>query len=268
MKILYLILAGGDSSHTQDIVSTRNSWVKALPSGSSHFELYADPKLTNTEIRSHEIWANCGFEYSDILRKTIISLRALGPVLEDFDYIVRTNVSSYFDHSKVEKLLFKYKELEYFYGGYVMESKAFPGKRFPYVSGAAVFWNSETAKLVSTINPDEFNDYPDDVVFSKFLENNGVKITFLPRGNICSHGFFTISSHYRLKSSDYAELAGIRINSYHKFTLEKNYIQKINLLIKHQKLEFSYLKKMEVIFHLANCWQVLKIYFRYKITNK
>ena len=103
MKILYLILAGGDSSHLQDIAFTRNSWVKELPSGSSYFELYADPKLKNIEIRNHEIWANCGFEYSDILRKTIISLRALGTALDDFDYIVRTNVSSYFNHSKVEK---------------------------------------------------------------------------------------------------------------------------------------------------------------------
>lgn len=265
MKILYLILAGGDSSHTQDIVSTRNSWVKTLPSGSTYFELYADPKLASTEIRNHEIWANCGFEYTDILRKTIFSLRALGPALDDFDYIVRTNVSSYFDHSKVVKLLDKSIGLEHFYGGYVMESKSFPGEKIPYVSGAAVFWNSETAKLVSTLNSDEFNNYPDDVAFSKFLANNGVNITFLSRGNICSHSLFTIASHYRLKSSVHSELAGIRINSYHNFTLERNVLKKFRIFVRHQRIEFSYLKRTEKFSYFANCWQVFKIFLKYRV---
>jgi hypothetical protein len=232
---------------------------------SSYFELYSDPKLEKAEIRNHEIWANCGVEYTDILRKTIISLQVLENMLEDFDFIVRTNVSSYFDHSKIEEVLLKYQDLNYFYGGYVMESKSKSGNKIPFVSGAAVFWNSKTAKIVSQLNPDDFNDYPDDVAFSMFMAQHHVKTTFLSRGNICSHGFFTIASHYRLKSSIHSELASIRILNYHKFTLEKNILRKTKILLEHQRLEFSYFIKNEISAYLVNCLQVVKIFSKYGI---
>ena len=265
MKILYLILAGGDASHTQDIVSTRDSWVRTIPSGSSYFELYSDPTLKKTEIRKNEIWANCGVEYSDILRKTVISLQALGPKLEEFDFIVRTNVSSYFNHSKIQKSLSKYQSLKHFYGGYVMEYKSKDGKIIPFVSGAAIFWNSNTAAIVSKISPDEYNNYPDDVAFSKFLKNHNIKTTFLPRGNICSHSLFTIASHYRLKSSVHSELAGIRIRNYHKFTFEKSIHNKARIFLKHQRLEYSYLKRDQLFSYIVNTLQVFKTNLKYRI---
>jgi len=258
-------LAGGDTSHTRDILSTRNSWLKALPSESSYFELYSDPHLKETDIRENEIWANCGAEYKDILRKTVISLQALGPKLDEFDFIIRTNVSSYFDHLRIEKLLQRYQNYEYFYGGYIEEFKSVNGNKTPFVSGAAIFWNSKTARIISGLNPDEYADFPDDVAFSKLMKKNKVQTTFLQRGNICLHSFFTIAPYYRLKSSTHSELAGIRIQNYHKFTFEKRIFQKIKILLKHQKIELSYTNQKDIISYLARCWQVSKIFFMYRI---
>jgi len=267
LKILYLILAGGDKSHTRDILSTRSSWIRTIPLESSYFELYSDPHLKKTNIQKNEIWANCGAEYTDILRKTVISLQALGPKLEDYDFVIRTNVSSYFNHFKIKKMLQKYKNQKYFYGGYIEESKDGNGSKTPFVSGAAIFWNSKTARIISEMNPDEYRDCPDDVAFSKLMKKHGVKTTFLPRGNICFHNFFTIASYYRLKSSIHSELAGIRIQNYHTFTMEKSILRKSKVLIKHQKLELSYSSKKEFIPYLAKCWQVSKIFFKYRVVK-
>lgn len=264
MKILYLILAGGDTSHLRDISYTRNSWVRNLPDDSAYFELFSDPCLETAEIRNHQIWANCGTQYTEILRKTVISLQALLPVLDDYDFIVRTNVSSYFDHQKIEKILSRYIHKEDFYGGYVMETKTNDGVKFPFVSGAAIFWNPKTAKIISRINPDVFDDCPDDVAFSRYMKDNKVNITFLPRGNICSHGLFTIASHYRLKSSIHSELAGMRINSYHNFTITKNILKKLQIILAHQKTEISYLRKGNSIRYFAECLQLVRVFLKYR----
>ena len=146
-----------------------------------------------------------------------------------------------------------------------MESKYQNRIKIPFVSGAAVFWNSKTAEIISKLNPDEFSENPDDVAFSLFMAQHKVKMTFLSRGNICSHGFFTIASHYRLKSSIHSEIASIRIHNYHKFTLEKNLLRKTQILINHQRLEFSYFKKKDVIAYMLNFFQVFKTVLKYVI---
>lgn len=267
MKILYLILAGGDKSHLRDIVFTRNTWVKSIPARSSFFELYSSSFLDQAEIRNKEIWANCGSEYKDILRKTIISLQKLDSKLDEFDFIVRTNVSSYFDHSKIEKELQRYKHNEYLYAGYIQEYKAPDGKIIPYVSGAAIFWNSQTARLISRMCVDDYEDYPDDVAVSKLLKKKNVPMTFLSRGNICSHKIFTIASHYRVKSSVHYELAGIRMQNYHNFTLETRLLRKFIIFCKHQKIELSYFNRGEFFSFLSNSRQVLKIFVKYRLKN-
>jgi len=227
--------------------------------------MYSDPQLKNSDIHQNEIWVNCEAEYKDILRKTVLTLKLIASKLDDFDFIIRTNVSSYFDHSKIEKVLQKYQCQEFFYGGYIEEYKANSGGRIPFVSGAAVFLNSKTAKIISEMDPDKYIDYPDDVAFSNVMNKLKVTTTFLPRGNICSHSFFTIAPYYRLKSSVYSELAGVRMHAYHNFTNEKKFTKKIKIALMHQKLELSYLKKSEIRFYLARCWQVLKVAFKYRL---
>ena len=264
MKILYLVLAGGDTSHARDILTTRNSWVQSLPPDSSYFELYSDPNLKDAYIQGHEIWANCGAEYRDILKKTVISLQVLGTELENYDFIIRTNVSSYFDHPKVEKMLQKYLSYGHFYGGYIEEFKSSEGRIIPFISGAAVFWNPNTARIISKLNPDDY-PIPDDVAFSTLMKKHRIKATFLPRGNICSHGFFTIAPYYRLKSSIHSELAGIRIENYHNFTLEKNIVKKLRIFLRHQKTELAYIDLHELNSYFARCWQVLKITLKYRV---
>jgi hypothetical protein len=221
--------------------------------------------LKQAEIRENEIWANCGAEYKDILKKTVISLQVLGPKIQEFDFIIRTNVSSYFNHPRIEKMLQRYQDLEYFYGGYIEEFKSAEGGTIPFISGAAVFWNPKTTRIISALDPSEYADFPDDVAFSMFMKKNKVQTTFLQRGSICSHSFFTIAPYYRLKSSIHSELAGIRIQNYHKFTVAKGLLQKTKILVRHQKLELSYADRKEIISYLARCWQVSKICIRYRI---
>lgn len=261
------MLAGGDSSHERDIVFSRNSWVKTIPTGSSYYEMYSNPKLKDAHFRNNEIWVSCGAEYRDILRKTVLALKLIEPNLENYDFIVRTNVSSYFDHLKIEKVLQSHQTLEYFYGGYIEEYKPTGGGQIPFVSGAAVFMNAKVAKIVSEMNPDEYQDYPDDVAFSILMKKHKVKTTFLSRGNICSHGFFTTAPHYRLKSSLYSELAGLRIQAYHNFTLEHKFFKKFQIALMHQRLELSYIRKGDSKSYLARCWQALKIAIKYRYVN-
>ena len=150
---------------------------------------------------------------------------------EDFDYVVRTNVSSYWNVPLVRKYL-EENQTESLYAG-VIGTVEDGSKVIKYASGAGIVMSKDIARtLVSNYSKLDFN-LIDDVAIGKLAEELDIKLTALQRldvGRILSLLKNQIKSqdfyHFRLKSEFY----------YHGLRFRKDIIL-MNLL--HRKVKKS-----------------------------
>jgi len=100
LKVLVLIIT---SDHFPVYKEFQKIWKSYMHLDPAHFEVYflrADPNMKELyRIDEDTIWSRTGEDWCPdpgILNKTIISLEAMQPRLDEFDYVLRTNLSALF----------------------------------------------------------------------------------------------------------------------------------------------------------------------------
>lgn len=95
MKVLMLILAGGDGIYE----TLRDFWSKYMHT-SDEIEAYfyrSDMNLSgNYEIRENTVYVKCPEGLWSVVKKLQMALQAFESRLDEFDYICRPNLSSFF----------------------------------------------------------------------------------------------------------------------------------------------------------------------------
>lgn len=177
LKILVLIIA----SETLPIhVELHKIWRSYMHADPEHVEVYfikGDPNLdVPCEIIGDTVWSKCEENMiPGILYKTVLSLEHFLPRIgTEFDYVLRTNLSSFYIFPRLLDYL-KQQPKDNLYlgvkGGFV---------GWEYVAGSGFIMSPDIVeKIVS--NKAYFFNYPltvlDDLVIGEFLINSGVKIT-------------------------------------------------------------------------------------------
>ena len=242
MKILYLVLASNDRIHQRDEEYQRLTWAK------------------NGNLNSSVIWLRGGDEfkfwgetlqvpireaYENILEKTVLGIGWLAQNVE-FDYLVRTNVSTYFDQSAVEKILGRLEPGQKYAGGYYEYAKDnYPGSLEDnrFISGTGIFMSKQTCALLSHMSTQDYINIPDDVAITNYLSSNGCNLFYVPRGNLGYTHFFTPKAFIRLKSSRDGFAASNRFLLVHAYYVARNWRNRMSALINLYSFEFSILKK-------------------------
>lgn len=194
VKTAILVIATDDKPAYREL---QKIWEVYMNSEKEHFETFflrADPNLsTEYCIEGNTIILKMNDSYvPGIVDKSIKALEALGPRLDEFDYIVRTNLSSFFSFQNYHNFLSMLPRTECCCG------VVLHGKDYPFVSGAGLILSKDMAKLIVN-NHERYNHFksqlPDDVFFGLFFKLHNIPLINARRWDYPSHDDWKKNNH-------------------------------------------------------------------------
>ena len=228
MRIIILVIASNNSEHERDLLSQKKTWVNNCHTSVTVIYLRGwnqDYYFKNGDT----IFVPCPELYSNILNKTILGLRYLLANC-DFDILIRSNVSTYFETQLIVKELDKRLYKKSFFGGYFERTKDsffLRGRGEKFISGAGIFMSRDAADELSCMDPDKYRGVPDDVAIYNFLSKTKIREITMPRNNIQITHIFIPTFYIRLKNSSNPDSVYIRMNLIHQFFQSENVRSKI-----------------------------------------
>ncbi len=200
-KILILVLASNTYPSLRNEKAIKKTWAKK-DTENINIIFYKSGK--HTSFKNNDLTVVAGGKTTDIGLKTIKAFEWAGKNME-FDYIFRTNTSSYVNIPELQKNI---KTLDddknYIYSGIKMFlPKNEFRKKIDFISGAGILFNKNTINLILR-NKDEFDrNEMDDVALGKLLQNHKVVPTsgtrFDIKGNITKQELSDNYYHYRCR---------------------------------------------------------------------
>lgn len=215
-KILILILSSNDINSKTNKYFQEKTWLKNLVS-----EHYFYRASNVSQVKSNILYLNCSGKFEDINKKTIEAFKYVLKSCE-FDYILRTNTSSFID----EEILLKFienKPEDNFFSGYLGTSSEYPGKNF--ISGSAFLISKNLVKGIVE-NQEKLNfELPDDVMISEYLFNSNVEPFITERNDIGSYPKFSNINYELYHTRCRLDVHGLPriLEGFTFFVLSKNY---------------------------------------------
>ena len=240
MKVIILVIASDDLVHESDMQAQIDTWISTCP---DEIKVIFLRGWQNNfyQLKNNVLFVPCPEGYLMILKKTILGIQYILENLE-FDVLIRTNVSTYFEPNKLLLELNQPRYKKDFAGGYIDRSSQplmNSGKSFEYISGTGMFLSKNVAKIVTELDPENYCNVFDDIAISHFLQKKKVKILRLARNNLHSTHFFIPTFHIRMKNSFNPKTAGIRMGLVHDFFEERILHKKLRIYLKICSNEFS-----------------------------
>jgi len=200
-KILILVLASNTYPSRRNEKAIKKTWAKKNIEN-INIIFYKSGKYNS--FKNNELTVVAGKKTTDIGLKTIKAFEWAKKNVE-FDYLFRTNTSSYVNIYELQKKIkLLNNDKKFIYSGIKMslpenESR----KKIDFISGAGILFNKNTIDLILR-NKDEFdtNEW-DDVALGKLLQNHKVTPTsgtrFDIKGNITKQKLSENYYHYRCR---------------------------------------------------------------------
>lgn len=223
MNIVFLIIASQNEEHLRDELSQRETWAKNQKSKAIWLR---GGKTTRFNLKTKTLYVPIEEKYENILEKTLLGMRWSLENLK-FDFLIRANVSTYFNDEKVIDTLKTKPREGLFLGGYLDFKKMPTSNPELFINGGAIFLNRQSVLELQNLKLDQWRHLPDDFAISRYLIKKGCEPAYLPRGNISNTGVIRNHMYYRLKSSENAEMASMRMNKLHEILECKTFIIKI-----------------------------------------
>ncbi len=222
-----------------DLVAQKSTWLEDLQPEQSYLILRGGNSLS-TELRTDTLHLPIQESVRNILEKTILGLEwALSN--SDFEFLIRTNVSTYFPVDLVGKFLVTIDPGEIFFGGYIdiCHSRiANVTTRTGYVTGTAIVMTRKSVELLIKSNWRSLIGMPDDLAITLALRNVGIEPRGIQRNNLSFSHVFWPSFQIRLKTPSVPILASIRMHMVHDFFHSQNTIKKISSYLRISLFEF------------------------------
>ncbi len=206
-KVLVLIIANDDKDY---YLEEQKIWRSYMHLDQEHVEAYfikGSPELEQPYlIVGDEIWSKTQENYTPgIINKTILSMEAMLPRLDEFDYVLRTNLSSFYYFPKLLGFLKTLPSTQCY-------SAAIGQLHGKFGSGAGFILSTDLVKMLID-NKEKLLDntsFPDDVVIGHFLIQGKIplipakRLDFPSRKAFIKHRNKKLSKHFhfRLKHED------------------------------------------------------------------
>jgi len=197
MKILISILAYNDNSIYSKLEQTiRNTWGKNTPENVDLIFYYGDS--TNDHLINDKLYLNIKEKYENISHKTLKMYQFVEKSFE-FDYIFRTNLSSYVYINELINFI-KDKPKNNFFCGVQGYSKK---HKIKYISGSGYFLSRNLVKLIVEKSNQWDLNVIDDLALSKLMQQNNIPLINGKRIDINDKKIGNINIknyHYRCKN--------------------------------------------------------------------
>lgn len=199
-RVIYLIIASRDREHERDCSAQKSTWATEditnvfwLRGGASRFELI-----------DRDLFVPCQELYENILKKTLLGISWLVENM-DFDFVFRTNVSTYVDTKRLIEFIYENRLTSDSVSGYVEVMKKVKNNggfsTEGFLSGTGILLGRNLALDLMRHRQTLQDCTPDDVTISRHLRRMGVTPHHLPRCNIQSTHLYFPAPFTRCKSS-------------------------------------------------------------------
>ena len=253
MKVLVLILSSDTypSKRNKNIIN--ETWVK---SNSENTKIYFYEAGQKTHLVNNTLYVEDSGTAQDIGKKTIAAIDWAYKNLE-FDFIFRTNTSSYVNIKNLKNYISNYCiSSEYVYRGVIHQKKfADQEKSLDYVNGAGIILNRESVKkIIENSNNWDHTEW-DDVALGKMFSLIGIYPESGLRqevvGNFYNNKIDTSNYHIRCRID--------QIYRYPRF-LEKYILKEIDNIYNKKSISLKLFKKS--FFYLCKIFYIEKPVWR------
>jgi len=190
MKVLFIII----SSNTEPVYAEHkkvwSSYMNSNPDIDSYFIEYRNE---DQALEGNTLFLTGTESFTNIIKKTIDGIKYFMD-LKDYDFIVRTNLSSLWNFNVLMKYLETLRK-EGTYNGIL----GCQGK-IPFISGAGIIFSRDVANtLIINRNVAEVIDVLDDVAIGFAMNQNGIVCSW---GTRCGEDYNEQAYHYRVKQTN------------------------------------------------------------------
>jgi hypothetical protein len=204
-KVLVLVLAARAWPYPLLIRTIEHTWASVDVDGASTLFYYGGEQL---EERGNRLY----LPVTDALPAGPKTVAAFEHVLaqHDFDFVFRTNASSYVDLPNLHAFAERHAQAERFYAGH----RGMYGE-LPFASGSGYFLSRDLVQL--TVNRREQLDHslPDDIALAALMRDAGVELVDVPRSGYKSarevRDVDTSQFLFRCKTESPSRIGDIRI---------------------------------------------------------
>ena len=240
LKIVFVIIASDDPINEIDLQMQRTTWIKDA-NRFARVLILRGGSSSNYNLQSDTLKVPCVEAYENILLKTVLGMRWIIENV-DFDLLIRTNVSTYFDVDKVNTVLQKLNLNKLEFGGFIENSNfriAKDRSTSHFVTGTGIYLTHSAVREICKIESHEFLGVPEDLAISEYLLGHGAVMRSFPRVNLHSTHLFFPGFQTRLKSSEISNLASRRFHLLYKFKSASGIFGKWVAYMRVQKLEIN-----------------------------
>ena len=178
MNLVVLVLDSFTQNSIRNSKIQKSTWVKDF---SNHSEVLFYKGGSETFKSGHDLLLNCSDTYSDMGIKTLKAFEWVDSNLS-YDYIFRTNTSSYVNCKNLIHYLKKIREEGSDYCGYIGNYDG-----IEYVSGSGIILSEHAIKSIIRYKSELDTDIVEDVAFGKLLKLNDILPIKGKRKDIESH---------------------------------------------------------------------------------
>jgi hypothetical protein len=203
MKILVLILA---SDNSDTYIKLQQLWrrIICLDKNIESYFIKADPNIHEEIVCIEDtIYVKCEETYRNITYKSKKAFEFFSDRIYEFDYIFRTNVSSFIDFKKYKNWLNRLSKNRVYNGNISWHGPII------YASGCGFTCTPDVVEKF--IEAEYSNSYIDDVYFGEICMSHSIQVTSAPLNMITFNSMldemalfnsFDCAFHFRLKSED------------------------------------------------------------------
>jgi len=178
MNLVVLVLDSFTQNSIRNSKIQKSTWVKDF---SNYSEVLFYKGGLETIRSGHDLLLNCSDTYSDMGIKTLKAFEWVDSNLS-YDYIFRTNTSSYVNYKNLIRYLKIIKKEGTDYCGYIGEYKG-----IKYVSGSGIILSKNAIKSLISSKSEIDTDIVEDIAIGKLMKINEISPVNGKRKDIESH---------------------------------------------------------------------------------
>ena len=203
MKIVFLILASRTVVNEDDFRMQQQTWGAANTEDITVLWVRGS-ETEDFSLDSRQLYVPVSEKYENILEKTLLATKWIVETYNP-DFIVRTNVSTYFDLAKMQKFLARMQRHRVDLMGYpevTGRDYYFIKEHFRFMSGAGIVMSRKAAKMMLSLDSKSYTGIPDDVSISHFFSTYEINKHYITRSNLGYTRIYIPHWYTRLKSSE------------------------------------------------------------------
>ncbi len=204
MKILILVIYSNNQKYYTDMLEIQRRYVHKYENVEVYFVQSSFEHNEEVYIDNDMIHVRCKEDFNTILYKCLHAMNTLSNFYKkEYDFTIRTNISSLINIPKLIELLSLFQDKEYLYAGDIVGVKRF-NKPIRFALGTAIILSKKLAnKMIAEMH--NFNHMiEDDVSFGLFVEQY-IPIAFENNLKLAPFVFYThtLCNNYNSNVNDF-----------------------------------------------------------------